>query len=210
MWRSFHYDENVEMIDAYVNRIKQVAVLLNYGEPQILELFKNTLPSRLYWILFPTEDLRVAIDATKGVLMKKDRQLSGQFSTTTPFMKVGDVHNYNRKTVSFNTQDLVQEQLDNLTSMVYNVSIQKEGYNRTLSPRYIKREGEARTDKMLETETEIDHPVGIEQTTDKTMTKTLGKTIGDNHRIDETIGEGIIDAKIMEPEMRVEIITEIE
>ena len=48
VWRSFHHDMNVEMIDAYVNRIKQVAVLLNYGEPQILELFKNTLPSRLY------------------------------------------------------------------------------------------------------------------------------------------------------------------
>ena len=27
-WRSFHYDENVEMIDVYVNRIKQVAALL--------------------------------------------------------------------------------------------------------------------------------------------------------------------------------------
>ena len=36
VWRSFHYDENAETIDAYVNRIKPVAVLLNYGEPQIL------------------------------------------------------------------------------------------------------------------------------------------------------------------------------
>ena len=44
------------MIDAHVNRIKQVAVLLNYGKPQILELFKNTFPSRLYWVLFPIED----------------------------------------------------------------------------------------------------------------------------------------------------------
>ena len=52
VWRSFHYDENMETIDAYVNRLKQVAVLLKYGKPQILELFKNTLPSRLYWVLF--------------------------------------------------------------------------------------------------------------------------------------------------------------
>ena len=51
----------------------------------------------------------------------------------------------------------------------------------------------------------MNHPIGIEQTTDKTMTQTLDKTIGDNHRIDETIGEEIIDAKIMEPEMKVEI-----
>ena len=46
--RSFHYDENAEMIDAYINRITHVAMLLNYSEPQIFELFKNTLPSRLY------------------------------------------------------------------------------------------------------------------------------------------------------------------
>ena len=46
------------MIDAYVNKIKQVAILLNYGKPQILELFKNTLPTRLYWVLFSIEDLK--------------------------------------------------------------------------------------------------------------------------------------------------------
>ena len=86
-----------------------MAVLLNYGEQQILELFKNTFPSRLYWVLIPIEDLRIAVDTAKRVLMKEkiDRQLSGQSGTTTPFMKVGDVHNSNRKTVSFNTQDLI-------------------------------------------------------------------------------------------------------
>ena len=36
------------MCDAYVTRIKQVAVLLDYREPQTLEVFKNTLPNRLY------------------------------------------------------------------------------------------------------------------------------------------------------------------
>ena len=37
-WRSFYYGENVEMIDVYVNRIRQVAALLGYGEQQILEI----------------------------------------------------------------------------------------------------------------------------------------------------------------------------
>ena len=37
-------DENTEMIGAYVTSIRQVAALLDYGEPQILEVFKNTLP----------------------------------------------------------------------------------------------------------------------------------------------------------------------
>ena len=32
-WRSFHFDENAETIDAYVNRIRQVANLLGYQEP---------------------------------------------------------------------------------------------------------------------------------------------------------------------------------
>ena len=71
VWRSFHYDENAENIDAYINRIKRVAVLLNYGEPKILQLFKNTLLSRLYWVLFSTEDLRVAVDAS-SVNERKD------------------------------------------------------------------------------------------------------------------------------------------
>ena len=40
-------------------------MLLNYGEPQALELFKNTLPSKLYWILFSINNLRDAVDAAK-------------------------------------------------------------------------------------------------------------------------------------------------
>ena len=38
-WRSFHFDENTETIDAYVNCIRQVVTLLGYQEPQILEVF---------------------------------------------------------------------------------------------------------------------------------------------------------------------------
>ena len=47
-WRSFHYNENVEIVDKYVNRVRQVAAMLGYGEPQILEVFKNTVPSKLH------------------------------------------------------------------------------------------------------------------------------------------------------------------
>ena len=71
VWRSLHYDENTETIDTYVNRIMQVAALLKYREPQILELFKNTLPSKLYWILFSINNLRDAVDAAKRVLTKE-------------------------------------------------------------------------------------------------------------------------------------------
>ena len=47
-WRSFHFDENTETIDAYIMCIRQVAVLLGYGELQNLEVFKNMLPTKLY------------------------------------------------------------------------------------------------------------------------------------------------------------------
>ena len=147
VWRSFHYEENAETIDAYVNRIKQVAVLLNCGECQIIELFKNTLPSKLYWILFSINNLRDAVDATKGTLTKEkiDTQLSGQSGATAPFMKVGDIH-YSNNTASFNLEDLIREQSDSLTSMVYNMSILKEENNRPFKPQINqkKRRGQNR------------------------------------------------------------------
>ena len=61
-WRSFNFDENTETIDAYVTCIRQVAALLGYGEPHILEVFKNKLSTKLYWILFPIEDLRQTVE----------------------------------------------------------------------------------------------------------------------------------------------------
>ena len=74
-WRSFTFDENT-----YVIRIRKVGTLLGYGEPQILEVFKNTLPTKLYWILFPIEDLRQAVDMAKRILTKEklDKELTGQ------------------------------------------------------------------------------------------------------------------------------------
>ena len=64
--------------------------LLGYGEAQILEVFKNTLPTELYWILFPMEDLRQAVETAKRILTKEklDKQLTGQTSTS-PFMSIG-------------------------------------------------------------------------------------------------------------------------
>ena len=63
--------------------------LLNYGEPQILEVFKNTLPGRLYCMLYQIDDLRVAVETANRLLMKEqiDKQKTGQ-SSASPFMKV--------------------------------------------------------------------------------------------------------------------------
>ena len=45
--------------------ITHVTTLLGYGEPQFLEVFKNTFPTKLYWVLFPIEDLRQVLKLLK-------------------------------------------------------------------------------------------------------------------------------------------------
>ena len=110
VWRLFHYDENVEMPDAYVTRIRQVVRLLGYGELQVLEVFKNTVPNRLYWVLFPIDNL--IVETAKRFLTKEkiDRQITGQSST--PFMKLSDKKS--RETVSFNARDILERNIKNM------------------------------------------------------------------------------------------------
>ena len=61
--------------------------MLNYGEPQMLEVFKNTLPSCLPCVFFPTENLRQAVETEKRILTKErlDRQLAGEYRRPTIF-----------------------------------------------------------------------------------------------------------------------------
>ena len=42
--------------------------MLNYSERQILEMFKNTLPCNLYWVLFLIENLRQALEVARRIL----------------------------------------------------------------------------------------------------------------------------------------------
>ena len=113
-WRSFYFDENVDNLDSCVTRVSQCAAKLNYGEPQILELMKNTLPSRLYPILFSIDNLRDAITTAKCVMIKEkiNRQKTGQ-STTTPFLQMNDCGQTNdrssKKGVTFGTIETLRE-----------------------------------------------------------------------------------------------------
>ena len=126
VWRSFKFDENTDMVDSYILRMSQVAAMLNYGEMQILENFKNTLLYRLYLTLINVNNLRDTIDLTKRVLTKEklDRQLTGQSST--PFMKASsnDSHmpqNHHKKGVTFDTVETLERNrdcIDQLTSLV--------------------------------------------------------------------------------------------
>ena len=113
-WRSFHYDENMETPDAYIIRRKQVARLLGYEDPQVLEVFKNTVPNRLYWVLFPIDNLHEAVKTAKRFLTKEkiDRQMTGQ--STTPFMKLTEKK---RKPATFDARDTLEKTSENMERM---------------------------------------------------------------------------------------------
>ena len=131
-WRSFHFDENTETIDAYVHCIRQIVNLLGYQDPQVLGVFKNTLPSKLHWVLFPIEDLRIAVDTAKRMLTKEkiDKQLAGQMSLT-PFMSMRDNQN---KRVSLNTPEDLEQKIDRLTVMMGKLVTEDEGFPKPFKP----------------------------------------------------------------------------
>ena len=106
----------IRTIDGYVTQIRQVATLLGYGEPQILEVFENTLPTKLYWILFPIEDLRKAVETTKRILTKEklDKQLTGEASTS-PCMSIREGPS---RRVTFDTREELNDKIDKLTVII--------------------------------------------------------------------------------------------
>ena len=142
-WRSFSFDENTETIDSYVTRIGQVAALLGYGEPQVLEVFKNTLPTKLYWILFPIEDLRQAVETSKRILTKEklDKQLTGQTSAS-PFMNIREG---TERKVSFNARDELGDKIDKLTVVMNRLAARDSNEKRPFKPPIYKSRGQIRS-----------------------------------------------------------------
>ena len=124
-------------------RIRQVANLLGYEEPQILEVFKNTLPTKLYWILFPIEDLRQTVDTAKRILTKEklDKQLTGQTSTS-PFMSIREGTD---KRVSFNTKDELGDKIDKLTVVMSKLAAKDSHERRPFKPQTYKSRGQNRS-----------------------------------------------------------------
>ena len=95
MWRSFHFDEATDTIDGYIQKVKQVAALLNYEEPQILELFKNALPSRLYYMLYQINDSTAVVETAKRLLTKEQMDKKAGQATASPFMQVSQGNSTN-------------------------------------------------------------------------------------------------------------------
>ena len=139
MWRSFSFDENIERIDTYFSLIRQLAALLGYGEPQILEVFKNTLTTKLYWILFPIEDLRQSVETANRMLTKEnlDRQLTRQ-SSSMPFMSIRDSHN---RKASFDTKEELGDKIDKLAAVIGKLATRDSGKGRQVKPQIYQNRG---------------------------------------------------------------------
>ena len=136
-------NENTETIDSYVMQIRQVTTLLGYGEPQVLDVFKNTLPTKLHWILFPIEDLRQMVETAKRVLTKEklDKRLTGQ-KPTSPFMHVRDG---TKRKVSFNARDELGDKMDKLTVMMSRLAANDSYNKRPFKPQIYKSGGQNRS-----------------------------------------------------------------
>ena len=102
-------------------------------------MFKNTLPTKLYWILFPIEDLRQAVEIAERILTKEklDRQLTGQ-SSSTPFMTIRDSHH---RKVSFDTKEELGNKIDKLAVMTGNLATGDSRRNRQFKPQIHQSKG---------------------------------------------------------------------
>ena len=163
-----------------------------------LRSVQNILPTKLYWVLFPIEDLRQAVETAIRILTKEKiyRQLVGQ-SSSTPFINIKD--SYINKKVIFNTQDGLEDKIDRLTVMMSKSAANDDGTNSS-SLKYIKtKEGDRQkiymTNIIMIKETiriGIDQIAEIEDSNlvvefsadkiievDQGMNKTTGMTIGE-------------------------------
>ena len=97
---------------------------------------------KLYWTLFPIEDLRQVVDTAKRVLTKGklDIQLTGQTSTS-PFMSIRD--GMERK-VSFNTRDELGDKIDKLTVVMSRLVAKDKNEKRPFKPQIYKNRGQNR------------------------------------------------------------------
>ena len=97
----------------------------------------------LYWILFPIENLRQAVDTAKRKLTKEklDKQLIGQTSIS-PFRSVKDG---TERRVSFNTRDELGDKIDKLTVVMSRLVAKDTHEKRPFKPQIYKSRGQHRS-----------------------------------------------------------------
>ena len=206
-----HFDENTKTIDAYVTRIRHVATLLGYREPQILEVFKNTLLTKLYWILFSIEDLRQAVETAKRILTKEmfDEQLTGQTSTS-PFMSIRE--EANRK-VSFDTRGELGDKIDKLTVMLGRLAAKDNNAKRPFKPQIYQSRGRGQNRgcgqrnyqnrNIIGQVVEIEDSLEVDPHLSRTTEGTIFETMLEN--MEDKIAKGNIEMIIIDVMVTIEV-----
>ena len=95
---------------------------------------------KLYWILFPIEDLRQAVETAKRIVTKEKlgKQLMGQVSTS-PFMSIREGVS---KKVSFDTRDELGDKIDKLTVMIGRLAAKGNIEMRSFKPQICQSRGQ--------------------------------------------------------------------
>ena len=160
-------------------------------------MFKNTLPTKLYWILFPIEDLRQAVEIAKRILTKEkiDRQLAGQ-SSSTPFMSIRDGH---QRRVSFDTKEELGNKIDKLMVIIGKLVPRDSRTNRQFKPQIHQSRGRGQNRSYNQRKDRFGSHSRNRGNTDKIevgpdMSKILGEVIiGETLEImvDKTVEENI-------------------
>ena len=101
------------------------------------------MPTKLYWILFPIEDLRQTVDTAKRILTKEklDKQLTGQTSKS-PFLIVRDG---TERRVSFNTRDELGDKIDKLTVVMTKLAAKDSHERKSFKLQIYKSRGQNRS-----------------------------------------------------------------
>ena len=73
--------------------------------------------------------------------------------------------------MSINPQDSIREKLENLTSMMYKMSIQQEEVRNHLSLRFIQKEEEDKEGKTLATEIDVEIMIGKDKISNSEWTQ---------------------------------------
>ena len=97
----------------------------------------------MYWISFPIDDLRQAVETVNRILTKEklDKQLTGQTSTT-PSMNVRDG---TERKVSFNARDELGDKIDKLTVVMSRLAAKDSYVKRPFKPQIYKSRGQNRS-----------------------------------------------------------------
>ena len=100
---------------------------------------KTCFPQKLYWILFPIEDLRQAVETAKRILTKEklDKQLTGQTSTS-PFINIRDG---TERKVFFDARGELGDKIDKLIAMMGRLAARDSSDKRPFKPQIYKSRG---------------------------------------------------------------------